>query len=87
VPSCAVSRTSTQGSDLVGVAGFEPAASSSRTTADSQVRTTERRLTWRFISQHLPASATGIPSPDASVTHADPGAASFRHARIKISTA
>lgn len=72
---------------LVGVAGFEPAASSSRTTAEPQVTDSTSGLTWLFSSQHPSAHRTAISASDAPVTHADAGGAPLWHARNQISTA
>jgi hypothetical protein len=53
----------------VGVAGFEPAASSSRTRADMQIRRTASRLTCSFIFQYPSAPPTAIRALDACLTH------------------
>src|SRR5262249_36746652 len=60
--------------DLVGVAGFEPAASSSRTKDEMQASRTALRLTWEVIPQHPSGHLSGTHALDASVTHADSAA-------------
>lgn len=71
----------------VGVGRFELPASSSRTTANPQVRYVASCLTWRFISHCATALHIAIAAPDAPVTHGASAAAAFPHAPMKISTA
>ena len=70
----------------VGVAGFEPAASSSRTTAGSQVGGGKSPLTSGFMLQGVSARLGAIPPLDASVTHGRGPAAPISHARNKQAT-
>jgi hypothetical protein len=73
--------------ELVGVAGFEPAASSSRTMATPQVTHHGLALACAFIPQHPPASPKAIRPLDAPLTHARAPVASFPDVGNKISTA
>jgi len=59
----------------VGVAGFEPAASSSRTKDEPQASGTASLLACEVIPQHPPASPNGARAPDAWLTHAASAAA------------
>ena len=56
----------------VGVAGFEPAASSSRTKADLQAVTSATLLTCAGTLHDAPASPIIIASADARLTHGSP---------------
>jgi hypothetical protein len=56
--------------ELVGVAGFEPAASSSRTKDGAQASASVALVTSEVMSQDTTSHPTGIPAPDAPMTHA-----------------
>ena len=60
-------------SELVGVAGFEPAASSSRTKDGTQASGTLPSLTWESIPQYPPAPPSKTQALDARVTHGRAG--------------